>query len=349
MRRLTAPTPMATSPAQKFSGYHEWLGLDPAIARPDYYQLVALDPSERDADTIRAAADRAISKVRACRPGPRAAQWAALLDELKAAKDCLTNPGKRAEYDRKLREGIAATGRGGDAPDEQPKRRSGRQPAPQQSAPSGSAPSSSRPSKSKGRSPRSSDATSTGLDDNTIADWLDDEVDAPSDGASWPEQRAEPKPSEATGRPRAGETNKLAGQQEAAPKASRAPKPTSAPTSPRQSQQPDDERHGASATPQAAASAESQVPFSPMERELPLPDADEPTPKTSATGAAPETGRRKSAAATADSSAGQAPSTDAGAAEDELDPMAPFDPSLMSSSAAAGDASPGAVLPPTAE
>ena len=85
-----------------FNPYHEWLGLDAQLKQPNYYQLLGVDQSEADAQKIAAAADRALSKVRSVRPGPRAAEWAKLLDEMAAARFCLTDPAKRAEYDRQL-------------------------------------------------------------------------------------------------------------------------------------------------------------------------------------------------------------------------------------------------------
>lgn len=89
--------------------YHQWLGLDVQLAQPNYYELLGLDPGEQDSKKIAEAADHATSKVRSCRPGPHAAQWASLLDELKSAKNCLSDAGQRAQYDAQLGEPSAAT------------------------------------------------------------------------------------------------------------------------------------------------------------------------------------------------------------------------------------------------
>lgn len=82
-----------------FNSYREWLGLDNPTTNPSYYEMLGLDPSEQRSQKISEAADRAIAKVRSCRPGPHAAQWAKLLDELKEAKSCLLDASQRQQYD----------------------------------------------------------------------------------------------------------------------------------------------------------------------------------------------------------------------------------------------------------
>lgn len=88
--------------ADDFNPYHEWLELDAQLKQPNYYQLLGVDQQEVDTQKIAAAADRALSKVRSIRPGARAPEWAKLLDEMAAARHCLTDPTRRAEYDRQL-------------------------------------------------------------------------------------------------------------------------------------------------------------------------------------------------------------------------------------------------------
>ena len=78
----------------------EWLGIDED--QPNHYQLLGVEEFERDERKLAAAADRAMSKVRSCRPGQHSKQWAALLDRLADAKRCLTDPQQRAQYERRL-------------------------------------------------------------------------------------------------------------------------------------------------------------------------------------------------------------------------------------------------------
>ncbi|MCA9202259.1 MAG: hypothetical protein KDA59_04415, partial [Planctomycetales bacterium] len=89
-----------TSPS--FNPYHEWLGIDPSISAPDHYQLIGVPRDEQNPETISRAADAAMSRVRQVRPGDKSQEWARVLDELREAKSCLTNQGRRGEYDRQL-------------------------------------------------------------------------------------------------------------------------------------------------------------------------------------------------------------------------------------------------------
>lgn len=85
-----------------FNPYSEWLGLDPNIRQPNYYQICGLSADVTDRDEIHAAVEHAVVKVRGFRPGPRAREWAQLLDDLAAAKATLLDPEKRAKYDQSL-------------------------------------------------------------------------------------------------------------------------------------------------------------------------------------------------------------------------------------------------------
>jgi hypothetical protein len=84
-----------------FNPYREWLGWEQSRA-PDYYELLAIDRHESDATRIALAAEQAIVKVRSFRPGQQAGAWSRLLDEIRAAKECLCNSTLRQEYDAAL-------------------------------------------------------------------------------------------------------------------------------------------------------------------------------------------------------------------------------------------------------
>ena len=86
-----------------FNPYHEWLGLDDAVTKPTYYQLIGLEDFEADPQLIARAADSASSRVRACKPGEHAALWAKLIDQIKQVKAYLLDENRRAAYDNKLR------------------------------------------------------------------------------------------------------------------------------------------------------------------------------------------------------------------------------------------------------
>ena len=97
--------------SESFHPLRDWLGIESPPEQPSYYQLLGLDPQQADGEEIKIAADRALAQVRSHRPGTHAQQWAQLLDELTAAKDCLTDPEKRSQYDANLAAGtLAVTG-----------------------------------------------------------------------------------------------------------------------------------------------------------------------------------------------------------------------------------------------
>ena len=97
--------------SESFHPLRDWLGIESPPEQPSYYQLLGLDPEQPDGEEIKIAADRALARVRSHRPGAHAQQWAQLLDELSAAKDCLTDPEKRSQYDAELAAGtVSGTG-----------------------------------------------------------------------------------------------------------------------------------------------------------------------------------------------------------------------------------------------
>jgi len=91
-----------------FNPYREWLGLQ-AAQPPNHYELLSLPLFETDIQRIAAAAERATTKVRGFRPGPHAGAWSQLLDQIVAAKACLSDRESRAAYDRALRAGTPGT------------------------------------------------------------------------------------------------------------------------------------------------------------------------------------------------------------------------------------------------
>jgi len=90
-----------------FDPYHRWLGIPPKHQPADHYRLLAIERFEADPEVIADAAERQIAHVRRYALGPHQDISQRILNELAAAKVCLLNPDKKAEYDRKLREQIA--------------------------------------------------------------------------------------------------------------------------------------------------------------------------------------------------------------------------------------------------
>jgi len=90
--------------ADNFNPYWQWLQLD-TDQSPDHYTLLGLPPLETDPEEIESAADKAAARVRSQRPGARAREWAALLDQIAAAKQTLLDESSKAAYDEQLRTG----------------------------------------------------------------------------------------------------------------------------------------------------------------------------------------------------------------------------------------------------
>lgn len=88
--------------AETFNPYHKWLGISPKDQPPNYYRLLAIELFESDADVIEGAADQRMAHVRTFQTGQNSALSQRILNELSAAKLCLLDPQKKAEYDRQL-------------------------------------------------------------------------------------------------------------------------------------------------------------------------------------------------------------------------------------------------------
>ena len=93
----------------KVDPYHRWLGIPAEEQPPHHYRLLGLAPFEDDPEVIRDAAERQMAHVRGYALGRHAELSQRILNELAAAKACLSEPAKKAEYDRRLRRDLAAS------------------------------------------------------------------------------------------------------------------------------------------------------------------------------------------------------------------------------------------------
>lgn len=91
-----------------FDPYSQWLGIAEGPRPPDFYSLLGLLPTERDAAAISRAADMQLARLRQVRPGEWATVWSRLIDEITEAKRCLTDPHARAVYDAAIAARVAA-------------------------------------------------------------------------------------------------------------------------------------------------------------------------------------------------------------------------------------------------
>lgn len=90
-----------------FDPYHQWLGISPKDQPPSHYRLLAIDLFEADLNVISNAADQRMSHLRSFQTGKNGPLTQKLLNEIAAARVCLLNPEKKAEYDWRLREQLA--------------------------------------------------------------------------------------------------------------------------------------------------------------------------------------------------------------------------------------------------
>jgi len=86
-----------------FDPYFKWLGIPKGDQPPHGYRLLGIELFESDADVISNAADGRMAQVKSFQMGKFAPVSQKLLNEIAAAKVCLLNPEKKAEYDRLLR------------------------------------------------------------------------------------------------------------------------------------------------------------------------------------------------------------------------------------------------------
>lgn len=97
-------TPPAGAPAMNdtFDPYYKWLGIKPKDQPPNHYRLLGVELFESDVDVIENAADQRMRHMRSLQTGANADASQRILNEVAAARVCLTDPIKRAEYDRRL-------------------------------------------------------------------------------------------------------------------------------------------------------------------------------------------------------------------------------------------------------
>jgi hypothetical protein len=86
-----------------FDPYYRWLAIPPEEQPPHYYRLLALRAFESDEEVIQNAADLRMLQLRSVQTGKHAALSQELLNEVAAARACLMNPRRRAEYDAQLK------------------------------------------------------------------------------------------------------------------------------------------------------------------------------------------------------------------------------------------------------
>ncbi len=91
-----------------FDPYYKWLGIPPDEQPPHAYRLLGLKPFESDREVISNAADQRMVHLRGFQAGRNGALSQKILNEVAAARVCLLQPQKKAEYDEALRQTLTA-------------------------------------------------------------------------------------------------------------------------------------------------------------------------------------------------------------------------------------------------
>lgn len=94
--------------SEAFDPYYKWLGIPPAEQPPNHYRLLGVTLFEADSDVIGNAADQRMAHVRTFQAGRHSDVSQRILNEIAAARVCLLNADKKAEYDRTLQQVSAA-------------------------------------------------------------------------------------------------------------------------------------------------------------------------------------------------------------------------------------------------
>ncbi len=96
------------SMTEAFNPYRKWLGIPEQDQPPHHYRLLGIEVFESDPDVISNAADGRMAQVKNYQAGRYSQESQRLLNEIAAAKVCLLNAAKKAEYDLRLRQSLAA-------------------------------------------------------------------------------------------------------------------------------------------------------------------------------------------------------------------------------------------------
>ena len=92
--------------SEAFDPYYRWLGISRKHQPPDHYRLLGVEQFESDLEVIRDAAARQMAHVRTYQLGQHSDLSQKILNELGAAKACLSDPAKKTAYDQWLRHAL---------------------------------------------------------------------------------------------------------------------------------------------------------------------------------------------------------------------------------------------------
>ncbi|QVL34392.1 hypothetical protein KIH39_10940 [Telmatocola sphagniphila] len=82
-----------------FDPYHDWLSISKVQRPPSLYALLGISSSERDPEAISDACMLRILQISQHKKGPHAQLYAKIVKEIQEARDILSNPAKREQYE----------------------------------------------------------------------------------------------------------------------------------------------------------------------------------------------------------------------------------------------------------
>ena len=85
-----------------FDPYKSWLSISPEQQPPDHYQLLGINRYEPSIKIIERAVNQRVELLQNLSNGPNVVHAQKLLNEIAAARVCLTDPQKKSAYDRQL-------------------------------------------------------------------------------------------------------------------------------------------------------------------------------------------------------------------------------------------------------
>ncbi len=95
--------------SDEFDPYYKWLAIPPKLQPPNHYRLLGVELFETDLDVIDAAANQRMAYVQGLASGEHGELSQKLLNELAAARVCLTDVEEKAAYDATLKDQPEAT------------------------------------------------------------------------------------------------------------------------------------------------------------------------------------------------------------------------------------------------
>ena len=92
---------------EAFDPYRKWLGIPPSQQPPHHYRLLGIELFESDPDVIDTAASQRMTYLQELSGGEHVKESQRLLNEVSAARRCLLDAKKKAEYDAALRTALS--------------------------------------------------------------------------------------------------------------------------------------------------------------------------------------------------------------------------------------------------